>query len=114
MDGDYSPDRLDNREKGKEYFLAVEEDMPRLQAFGAAIERRRETGDGVKAAFDLGGNVGDPVKVRGLTVLSMSNAQAKVYRRQSQVEADRRCEELTAQARASGGEYTTQARASVV
>lgn len=77
-------------------------------SFGATIERRRE--GGVKPSFDLGGNKDEQLKVRGLTVLSMSTAQHKVYAGHSLVEADERVEALQAQARASGGEYTSRAR----
>jgi hypothetical protein len=107
VDGDYAYDHLKNKQKGRVYFIADEEDAERLKSFGAVVERRNGEPTDVVPAFDAGGEKGSVVKVRNLTVLSMSIEQEKAYRRPAMEEADARAEMLKAQAEASGGHYTT-------
>ena len=105
VDGDPGVDIILNREPGYRYYLASDEDIPKLLYRGAErCERDKET---AKPVFDVRAGAGDAhIEVKGLTMMKITEELATRAERPGLEQHGRRMKQLHKAATAPLGDGT--------
>lgn len=92
VDGDWGIDHVTGVDPDRVAALLAPEDVPRYRALGYTPELRREGGP--KVTLDLGGNDGEPITVRGLTLYTVDRDLYDARIEREQTVADERDKQL--------------------
>lgn len=107
IDGDYTPDIVINKTAGYTYKWLSADDIARFKANGYVREERGP--DSARPAYDVGAESGDPdYKFGSLTLYKALNTHADRLDRIAQGVADRRMSTIRSEAKATGGDFTSE------
>lgn len=107
VDGDFAQDVVLNKQKGFTYKWLSAEDIPRFKANGYTREERGP--DSARPAWDNHSEDGSAdFKVGSLTLYKAPDAIAQRLDNIAQRKADQQMSTIRAEARASGGDFTSE------
>lgn len=107
IDGDYSPDQVLNKQKGYTYKWLSADDIPKFKPIGFVREERGP--DSAHPAYDQNESNGDAdYRFGSLTLYKAPDDRANRLDRIAQGMADRRMSTIRSEAKATGGEFTSE------
>lgn len=106
IDGDYTDDQVLNKEKGFTYKWLSVDDVPRFKAMGYVREERGA--EGARPAFDRGNDGDAGYSVGSLMLYKAPDGVAAKWEQRALKEAADRMNTIRRQARATGGNFTSQ------